>query len=169
MLLWHLQFVELKGSVFKRFEKNNLFQMACSGMIRKLMKFSNNVQFLFLRLPCFKINFKTIPATWVMPQSSNLTFLTNQEQYRLSRGVCAFPRVCRGLHVFATSCDWFITLFALCDWSDDEKTALIPEGNGKSLICVAFETCTGKTHLFSLPTPVWPTLHTESGTFKTAG
>ena len=24
-------FVELKGSVFKKFEKNNLFQMSCSG------------------------------------------------------------------------------------------------------------------------------------------
>jgi hypothetical protein len=24
-------FVELKGSVFKKFETNNLFQMACSG------------------------------------------------------------------------------------------------------------------------------------------
>ena len=28
------QFVELKGSVFKKFEKNNLFQMACSGMLK---------------------------------------------------------------------------------------------------------------------------------------
>lgn len=26
-------FVELKGSVFKKFETNNLFQMACSGEI----------------------------------------------------------------------------------------------------------------------------------------
>lgn len=27
-----LQFVELKGSVFKKFEKNNLFQMSCSDV-----------------------------------------------------------------------------------------------------------------------------------------
>ena len=26
------QFVELKGSVFKKFEKNNLFQMSCSDV-----------------------------------------------------------------------------------------------------------------------------------------
>ena len=26
--------MELKGSVFKKFEKNNLFQMACSGMLK---------------------------------------------------------------------------------------------------------------------------------------
>ena len=28
----YLQFVELKGSVFKKFEKNNLFQMSCSDV-----------------------------------------------------------------------------------------------------------------------------------------
>lgn len=28
------QFVEIKGSVFKKFEKNNLFQMSNSGMYR---------------------------------------------------------------------------------------------------------------------------------------
>ena len=27
-------FVELKGSVFKKFERNNLFQMSCSGKTR---------------------------------------------------------------------------------------------------------------------------------------
>ena len=27
-----LQFVELKGSVFKKFEKNNLFQMSCNDV-----------------------------------------------------------------------------------------------------------------------------------------
>ena len=30
-LLLSNQFVEIKGSVFKRFEKENLFQLACSG------------------------------------------------------------------------------------------------------------------------------------------
>ena len=32
--LYHpsFQFVELKGSVFKKFEKNNLFQMSCSDV-----------------------------------------------------------------------------------------------------------------------------------------
>ena len=31
-LLVSNQFVELKGSVFKKFEKENLFQISCSGM-----------------------------------------------------------------------------------------------------------------------------------------
>lgn len=31
-LLISNQFVELKGSVFKKFEKENLFQISCSGM-----------------------------------------------------------------------------------------------------------------------------------------
>ncbi len=30
-LLISNQFVELKGSVFKKFEKDNLFQIACNG------------------------------------------------------------------------------------------------------------------------------------------
>jgi hypothetical protein len=32
-LLVSNQFVELKGSVFKKFEKENLFQIACAGNI----------------------------------------------------------------------------------------------------------------------------------------
>ena len=31
--------MELKGSVFKKFERNNLFQMSCSGMYRTLINF----------------------------------------------------------------------------------------------------------------------------------
>lgn len=31
-----VQFVEIKGSVFKKFEKNNLFQMSNSGKLTKL-------------------------------------------------------------------------------------------------------------------------------------
>lgn len=31
MCLFMFQFVEIKGSVFKKFEKNNLFQMSNSG------------------------------------------------------------------------------------------------------------------------------------------
>ena len=38
--------MELKGSVFKRFEKNNLFQMACSGMITKI---NGGIQFELFR------------------------------------------------------------------------------------------------------------------------
>jgi hypothetical protein len=33
-LLISNQFVELKGSVFKKFEKENLFQISCSGMLK---------------------------------------------------------------------------------------------------------------------------------------
>ena len=35
-LLMSNQFVEIKGTVFKKFEKENLFQMACAGNL--LMK-----------------------------------------------------------------------------------------------------------------------------------
>jgi hypothetical protein len=35
-LLLSNQFVELKGSVFKRFEKENVFQMSCSGILALL-------------------------------------------------------------------------------------------------------------------------------------
>lgn len=36
LLFCHLlQFVEIKGSVFKKFEKNNLFQMSNSGKFVK--------------------------------------------------------------------------------------------------------------------------------------
>lgn len=31
-LLLSNQFVEIKGSVFKKFEKENLFQLSCSGI-----------------------------------------------------------------------------------------------------------------------------------------
>ena len=31
-LLMSNQFVEIKGSVFKKFEKDNLFQITCAGM-----------------------------------------------------------------------------------------------------------------------------------------
>ena len=34
----YLQFVEIKGSVFKKFEKNNLFQMSNSGKCSKISK-----------------------------------------------------------------------------------------------------------------------------------
>ena len=33
-LLMSNQFVEIKGSVFKKFEKDNLFQITCAGMLR---------------------------------------------------------------------------------------------------------------------------------------
>jgi hypothetical protein len=42
-LLVSNQFVELKGSVFKKFEKENLFQISCSG----------KKQFFFASLKCF--------------------------------------------------------------------------------------------------------------------
>lgn len=32
-LLMSNQFVEIKGSVFKKFEKDNLFQITCAGML----------------------------------------------------------------------------------------------------------------------------------------
>lgn len=32
-LLLSNQFVEIKGSVFKKFEKENLFQLTCAGMV----------------------------------------------------------------------------------------------------------------------------------------
>ena len=32
-LLVSNQFVEIKGSVFKKFEKDNLFQITCAGML----------------------------------------------------------------------------------------------------------------------------------------
>ena len=34
-LLMSNQFVEIKGSVFKKFEKDNLFQITCAGMSRE--------------------------------------------------------------------------------------------------------------------------------------
>lgn len=34
--LFHPQFVELKGSVFKKFDKNNLFQVSCSDVRERL-------------------------------------------------------------------------------------------------------------------------------------
>ncbi|XP_022799090.1 transmembrane anterior posterior transformation protein 1 homolog [Stylophora pistillata] len=59
------QFVELKGSVFKRFEKNNLFQMACSDIrerfyyivlvvivtLRNLTEFNWNAEHLYVICP----------------------------------------------------------------------------------------------------------------------
>ncbi|XP_031556071.1 transmembrane anterior posterior transformation protein 1 homolog [Actinia tenebrosa] len=59
------QFVELKGSVFKRFEKNNLFQMACSDIrerfhylvlvsivcLRNLTEFNWNMEHLYVIAP----------------------------------------------------------------------------------------------------------------------
>lgn len=59
------QFVELKGSVFKRFEKNNLFQMACSDIrerfyyivlvsivtLRNLTEFNWNLEHLYVICP----------------------------------------------------------------------------------------------------------------------
>lgn len=33
-LLVSNQFVEIKGSVFKKFEKDNLFQITCAGILR---------------------------------------------------------------------------------------------------------------------------------------
>ena len=32
IIFFSLQFVELKGSVFKKFDKNNLFQLSCSDV-----------------------------------------------------------------------------------------------------------------------------------------
>ena len=40
-LLISNQFVELKGSVFKKFEKENVFQITCSGIIQR--KIASNV------------------------------------------------------------------------------------------------------------------------------
>jgi len=34
-LLMSNQFVEIKGSVFKKFEKDNLFQITCAGMLNE--------------------------------------------------------------------------------------------------------------------------------------
>ncbi|KAL9982741.1 hypothetical protein ACROYT_G004832 [Oculina patagonica] len=59
------QFVELKGSVFKRFEKNNLFQMSCSDIrerfyyivliiivtLRNLTEFNWNLEHLYVICP----------------------------------------------------------------------------------------------------------------------
>ncbi|CAH3194359.1 unnamed protein product [Porites evermanni] len=59
------QFVELKGSVFKKFEKNNLFQMACSDIrerfhylilvtivtLRNLTEFNWNLEHLYVICP----------------------------------------------------------------------------------------------------------------------
>lgn len=36
MTWFFLQFVELKGSVFKKFDKNNLFQVSCSDVRERL-------------------------------------------------------------------------------------------------------------------------------------
>jgi hypothetical protein len=36
-LLISNQFVEIKGAVFKKFEKENLFQMSCAGKILQTM------------------------------------------------------------------------------------------------------------------------------------
>ena len=35
-LLLSNQFVEIKGSVFKKFEKENLFQLSCAGELLKI-------------------------------------------------------------------------------------------------------------------------------------
>lgn len=40
-----MQFVEIKGSVFKKFEKNNLFQMSNSGKWVHAHDESQNVKF----------------------------------------------------------------------------------------------------------------------------
>jgi hypothetical protein len=37
-LLVSNQFVEIKGSVFKKFEKDNLFQITCAGTLRPLIR-----------------------------------------------------------------------------------------------------------------------------------
>jgi hypothetical protein len=39
-LLVSNQFVEIKGSVFKKFEKDNLFQITCAGMSQMLSHFT---------------------------------------------------------------------------------------------------------------------------------
>ena len=38
-LLMSNQFVEIKGSVFKKFEKDNLFQITCAGLSFYFTKF----------------------------------------------------------------------------------------------------------------------------------
>ena len=40
MTFFHFQFVELKGSVFKKFDKNNLFQVSCSDVRERFHLFS---------------------------------------------------------------------------------------------------------------------------------
>jgi Eukaryotic membrane protein family len=39
-LLMSNQFVEIKGSVFKKFEKDNLFQITCAGPLIQLREFT---------------------------------------------------------------------------------------------------------------------------------
>ena len=45
-LLISNQFVEIKGSVFKKFEKENLFQIMCAGKPRSLQRTSSHGQTL---------------------------------------------------------------------------------------------------------------------------
>lgn len=40
VLIFYLQFVELKGSVFKKFDKNNLFQVSCSDVRERFHLFA---------------------------------------------------------------------------------------------------------------------------------
>lgn len=60
LLLSQTQFVEIKGSVFKKFGKNNLFQMSNSGKIFKITDWINDYVLKRLReqkniLICFHL------------------------------------------------------------------------------------------------------------------
>lgn len=46
-LLVSNQFVEIKGSVFKKFEKDNLFQITCAGELRSIIRTACTYNILF--------------------------------------------------------------------------------------------------------------------------
>ena len=48
-LLMSNQFVEIKGSVFKKFEKDNLFQITCAGSLVQFYNFAAKILSAFDR------------------------------------------------------------------------------------------------------------------------
>lgn len=135
MLLWRLQFVELKGSVFKRFEKNNLFQMACSGMITKLNEQTDGIQFKLLRrhvlVDCrkFYVTFYLCFLLNVSHAAEKSTLLFNQSG-AVSIVMCMFvfprlPRVtyfcCKLLLVHFVMCALWLVRWGGNDYNSQEK------------------------------------------------
>jgi len=58
-LLLSNQFVEIKGSVFKKFEKDNLFQITCAGAV--LLFPSEHASYFWLRA---SLLFLSSPGAW---------------------------------------------------------------------------------------------------------
>ncbi|KAJ3348692.1 hypothetical protein HDU83_001095 [Entophlyctis luteolus] len=114
-LLLSNQFVELKGSVFKRFERENLFQLACADIVER---FQLSVFLLIITIRNFVelTGYSFSAATTVEPGSSPMLsiVLVSKQNFQLLQTL-ATP----ALAVFATELlvDWlkhaFITKFNL--------------------------------------------------------